>query len=221
MFVLKFISKPILLATIFLFGLVAVGPNAALAKRVKGKGTVEILAASGKNEPAKKKASTPADLGPGGLTAKCKEKFEEFEGWDEAFKAFALGVSEDKMACTFSEGDSDAIDSCNDELRGAGIYNTHCALYAKANGGKVIILRKIDTDHTQSKKSAPKADAEITAEVKKAAAKNNHMKLWKDSNVDKRLISGPFDHQGVIPSPAYSNLSEKVSESHLLSTLKK
>ena len=90
MFVLKFILKPIPLATLFIFGLVAVGPNAALAKKVKGKGTVEILAASGKNEPAKKKTSTPADLGPGGLTAKCKAKFEEFEDWDEAFKAFAL-----------------------------------------------------------------------------------------------------------------------------------
>ena len=178
MFVLNFISKPIHLATIFIFGLVAVGPNAAMAREVQGKGTVEIIAASSKEAPAKKKASAPADIGPGGLTAKCKAKFEEFEDWDEAFKAFALGVSEDKMACTFSEGDSDAIDSCNDELRGAGIYNTHCVLYAKASGGKVVVLRKIDTGHTQSKKSAPKADAEITAEVKKRALEKAKLSAW-------------------------------------------
>ena len=55
MFTLKLFLKPILLATLFIFGLAAVGPNAALAKKVKGKGTVEILVASGKDEPAKKK----------------------------------------------------------------------------------------------------------------------------------------------------------------------
>ena len=107
MFLFNLTLKFAPLATILIFGLAVVAPNAALAKKVKGKGTVEILAASGKDAAAKKKASSPAELGPGGLRAPCKQKYEEFKDWDNHFKAFALGVTKDMMACAFAEGDSE------------------------------------------------------------------------------------------------------------------
>jgi len=178
MFILKFIFKPIPLAAIIILAVIAVGPTAALSKQVQGKGTVEITAASSKEEPAKKKASQPANQGLAALTGKCKEHFEEYKDWDSYYKAFALGISGDRMACAFSEGGREAVETCNDELKGIGIFNTHCALYAKADSGTIIILGKIDTEHTQSKKTAPKADTEVTQEVKTRALRKAKLSAW-------------------------------------------
>jgi len=178
MFSLSLISRRLLLATITIVVIISIGPSATLAKKVKGKGTVEILAA-GKAVPAKKKASTPTEQGPSALTGECKAKFEEYKEWGEYYKTFALGVSGNRMACAFSEGDSSAVDKCNENLKTSGIYGTHCTPFARNDGGTIKIIGKITTKSAQSNKSASKPEAHITADVKKRALEKAKMSAWK------------------------------------------